>query len=154
MARSDRDAFEVYAEKVLVPELSPGDVVVMDNLSSHKGPDVRALIEKAGAILLYLPPLQCRGPAAQARPGPARHGPGGGQAEPAVHAHRPGPIPASPFHATGPPCNRIRASSSLPGTDNRSAAPRVQCGGGSFVEHEVEPRRLFGREVLRRAIMK
>ena len=39
-----------------VPELSPGDVVVMDNLSSHKGPNVRALIEKAGAILLYLPP--------------------------------------------------------------------------------------------------
>ena len=52
----NRDAFEVYAEKVLVPELSPGDVVVMDNLSSHKGPNVRALIEKAGAILLYLPP--------------------------------------------------------------------------------------------------
>ena len=52
----NRDAFEVQAEKVLVPELSPGDVVVMDNLSSHKGPNVRALIEKAGAILLYLPP--------------------------------------------------------------------------------------------------
>ena len=51
-----RDAFEVYVEKVLVPELSPGDVVVMVNLSSHKGPIVRALIEKAGAILLYLPP--------------------------------------------------------------------------------------------------
>ena len=52
----NRDAFEVYAEKVLVPELSPGDVVVMDNLSSHKGPNVRALIEEAGAVLLYLPP--------------------------------------------------------------------------------------------------
>src|SRR5215217_6219307 len=52
----NRDAFEVYAERVLVPELSPGDVVVMDNLSSHKGPNVRALIEKAGAMLLYLPP--------------------------------------------------------------------------------------------------
>ena len=52
----NRDAFEVYAEKVLVPELRIGDVVVMDNLSSHKGPNVRALIEKAGAILLYLPP--------------------------------------------------------------------------------------------------
>ena len=38
----NRDAFEVYAEKVLVPELSPGDVVVMDNLSSHKGPNARA----------------------------------------------------------------------------------------------------------------
>ena len=52
----NRHAFEVYIEKVLVPELRPGDVVVMDNLSSHKGPRVRALIEAAGATLLYLPP--------------------------------------------------------------------------------------------------
>ena len=52
----NRDAFEVYVEKVLVPELRLGDVVVMDNLSSHKGPSVRALIEAAGATLLYLPP--------------------------------------------------------------------------------------------------
>src|SRR3712207_1843060 len=51
-----RSAFEVYVERVLVPELSPGDVVIMDNLSSHKGPRVRALIETAGASLLYLPP--------------------------------------------------------------------------------------------------
>src|SRR5829696_8418260 len=43
----NRDAFEVYLEKVLVPELRPGDVVVMDNLSSHKGPSVRALIKAA-----------------------------------------------------------------------------------------------------------
>ena len=52
----NRDAFEVYVEKVLVPELSSGDVVVMDNLSSHKGPSVRALIEAARRSLLYLPP--------------------------------------------------------------------------------------------------
>jgi transposase len=52
----DRNAFETYVEKVLVPELSAGDVVVMDNLSSHKGPRVRELIEAAGARLLYLPP--------------------------------------------------------------------------------------------------
>jgi transposase len=52
----DRDAFETYVEKVLVPELQPGDVVVMDNLSSHKGPRVRELIEDGGASLLYLPP--------------------------------------------------------------------------------------------------
>ena len=45
----NRDAFEIYVEKVLVPELSAGDVVVMDNLSSHKGPSVRTLIENAGA---------------------------------------------------------------------------------------------------------
>jgi transposase len=41
---------------VLVPDLRPGDVVIMDNLSSHKGPRVRALIEAAGATLLFLPP--------------------------------------------------------------------------------------------------
>jgi transposase len=39
-----------------VPELRPGDIVVMDNLSSHKGPRVRAMIEAAGAELRYLPP--------------------------------------------------------------------------------------------------
>ena len=37
-------------------ELSPGDIVVMDNLSSHKGPAARQAIEVAGARLLYLPP--------------------------------------------------------------------------------------------------
>jgi transposase len=52
----NRVAFETYVEKVLVPELRPGDTVIMDNLSSHKGPSVRALIEAAGANLLYLPP--------------------------------------------------------------------------------------------------
>jgi len=52
----NRDAFETYVEKVLVPELRPGDVVIMDNLSSHKGPHVREMIEAAGAELSYLPP--------------------------------------------------------------------------------------------------
>jgi len=52
----NRAAFETYVAKVLVPELRPGDVVVMDNLSSHKGPRVRQMIEAAGADLLYLPP--------------------------------------------------------------------------------------------------
>jgi transposase len=50
------DAFETYVRKVLVPELKQGDVVVMDNLSSHKRPQVRASIEAAGARVLYLPP--------------------------------------------------------------------------------------------------
>ena len=52
----NRDAFEAYVEQILVPDLRPGDVVVMDNLSSHKGPRVRALIQAAGAELLFLPP--------------------------------------------------------------------------------------------------
>ena len=49
-------AFEAYVEQFLVAELKPGDIVVMDNLSSHKRPQVAALIEAAGASLLYLPP--------------------------------------------------------------------------------------------------
>ncbi len=52
----NRNAFETYVARVLVPELRPGDLVVLDNLSSHKGPRVRELIEGAGAGLLYLPP--------------------------------------------------------------------------------------------------
>jgi transposase len=52
----DRTAFETYVAKVLVPELAKGDIVVMDNLSSHKGPRVKEMIEAAGARLLYLPP--------------------------------------------------------------------------------------------------
>ena len=49
-------SFEAYVEQFLVPELKAGDIVVMDNLSSHKRPKVVALIEAAGASLLYLPP--------------------------------------------------------------------------------------------------
>ena len=52
----NRNAFQAYVDQVLVPALSPGDVVVMDNLGSHKGPAVRDAIEAAGARLLYLPP--------------------------------------------------------------------------------------------------
>ena len=49
-------AFQAYVDQVLVPELRPGDIVVMDNLGSHKGAGVREAIEAAGASLLYLPP--------------------------------------------------------------------------------------------------
>ena len=52
----NRLAFETYAERVLVAELRQGDVVVMDDLSSHKGQKVRERIEAVGASLLYLPP--------------------------------------------------------------------------------------------------
>jgi transposase len=50
------DWFEAYVAQVLVPELRPGDVVIMDNLSSHKRTVVRERIEAAGAALLFLPP--------------------------------------------------------------------------------------------------
>ena len=52
----NRTAFETYVERILVPELRKGDIVVMDNLSSHKGSRTREMIEAAGANLLYLPP--------------------------------------------------------------------------------------------------
>ena len=52
----NRLAFETYVEKVLVPELRTGDIVIMDNLSSHKGARVRERIEAVGAELRFLPP--------------------------------------------------------------------------------------------------
>jgi len=48
--------FEAYVEQALAPTLLPGQVVVMDNLSSHKGERVRELIEGRGCEALYLPP--------------------------------------------------------------------------------------------------
>jgi transposase len=48
--------FSTYVEQVLAPELRPGDIVVMDNLGSHKVHGVREAIEARGATLLYLPP--------------------------------------------------------------------------------------------------
>jgi len=52
----NREVFELFVEKVLVPGLEPSDIVVMDNLSSNKGPAARAMIRAAGARLLDLPP--------------------------------------------------------------------------------------------------
>jgi len=53
---TDGDVMSAYLEQVLCPRLEPGQVVVMDNLSAHKVPRVRELIEATGAQLLYLPP--------------------------------------------------------------------------------------------------
>ncbi len=50
------EVFEAYVEWVLLPALRPGQVVVMDNLSAHKGSKVRELIEARGCQLLFLPP--------------------------------------------------------------------------------------------------
>src|SRR5450631_2806788 len=51
----DGDSFRTYVEKVLVPSLKPGDIVILDNLGSHKGKAVRQLIRSAGAKLIFLP---------------------------------------------------------------------------------------------------
>ena len=51
-----KDMFEAYIEHFVAPTLSAGKVVVMDNLSAHKGQRVRKLVEDRGCELLYLPP--------------------------------------------------------------------------------------------------
>ena len=50
-----REVFEAYLERVLAPSLDPGHIVVMDNLSAHKGDRVSELIEERSCELLYLP---------------------------------------------------------------------------------------------------
>ena len=52
----DGASFLDYVVKVLVPELRPGDIVVLDNLSSHKGEAINAAIEASGATMMFLPP--------------------------------------------------------------------------------------------------
>lgn len=48
--------FQTYVDRCLVPALRPGDIVILDNLSCHKTPEVRRRIEAAGAELRFLPP--------------------------------------------------------------------------------------------------
>ena len=50
------DLFLLYVEQVLAPTLSPGDVVVLDNLGSHKGKAARAAVRAKGAKMIFLPP--------------------------------------------------------------------------------------------------
>ena len=51
----DGESFRIYIEKVLLPTLRSGDVVIMDNLGSHRGKIIRQLIRAAGAKLFFLP---------------------------------------------------------------------------------------------------
>jgi len=53
---TDREVFEAYVEEVLTQSLRSGQIMVMDNLTAHKGKRVRELIEVRGCKLLYLPP--------------------------------------------------------------------------------------------------
>jgi transposase len=53
---TNREVFETYVKRILVPTLRRGQVVVMDNLTAHKGERIRELIEQEGCELLYLPP--------------------------------------------------------------------------------------------------
>ncbi len=53
---TDGAAFETYVAVLLAPELRPGDIVLLDNLSAHKQPVIRTLIEARGATVEFLPP--------------------------------------------------------------------------------------------------
>ena len=108
------EIFRAYVERVLVPTLRPGDVVIMDNLGSHKGAAVRAAIEAAGAELRFLPPYspdfnpsRTRSQSSRrcsARPPPARGTPSG---------------PPSPTHST-PSLPTSAATTSPPRDTSRS----------------------------------
>lgn len=50
------ETFQLYVEQFLVPTLKPGDIVIMDNLGSHRGNAIRSAIRRRGARLLFLPP--------------------------------------------------------------------------------------------------
>ena len=52
---TDKNVFETYVEFILVPQLWPGAIVMMDNLSVHKSPRIKELISSAGAKLVFLP---------------------------------------------------------------------------------------------------
>ena len=52
----DRDAFDTYVEKVLIPELVPGDVVILDNLATHKSETAAQMLKFHGCWFLFLPP--------------------------------------------------------------------------------------------------
>ena len=52
----NRKTFETYVETQLAPTLQPGDVVVLDNLSSHKSEKAKAILKERGAWVLFLPP--------------------------------------------------------------------------------------------------
>ena len=52
----NRDLFEAYVETQLAPTLEPGDVVILDNLSSHKSEKAKAIVKERGAWFVFLPP--------------------------------------------------------------------------------------------------
>ena len=51
----DRDAFDTYVEKVLIPELKPGSVVILDNLATHKSETAAQMLKSHGCWVLFLP---------------------------------------------------------------------------------------------------
>ena len=79
------ESFRTYVDQVLAPTLKPGDVVILDNLGSHKGKAVRRAIRASGARLLFLPPYS-----------------------PDLNPHRTGLRQTETSHANGQGANRRR----------------------------------------------
>ena len=50
------ESFQLYVEQILLPSLKPGDIVIMDNLGSHRSQAIRSAIASRGARLVFLPP--------------------------------------------------------------------------------------------------
>jgi transposase len=53
---TNKDVFKVYIETFLLPTLNKGDIVILDNLSAHKGKEIQELVESAGLEIWFLPP--------------------------------------------------------------------------------------------------
>jgi len=53
---TDTSVFSAYVDRVLIPSLRPGDIVVLDNLAPHKRPEIRQALDHAGVKVWYLPP--------------------------------------------------------------------------------------------------
>ena len=52
----NRDLFETWLEKNLIPQLQPGDIIIIDNATFHKGQSIREIVEEVGCEIWYLPP--------------------------------------------------------------------------------------------------
>jgi transposase len=52
----NRDLFEAWLEQSLIPQLQPGNIIIIDNATFHKGQSIREMVEKAGCEIWYLPP--------------------------------------------------------------------------------------------------
>ena len=144
----NREAFETWVEQGLVPELRPGDIVVLDNLSSHKVARARALIKAAGARLLFLPPtartsIPSRMPSPSSRPSSARlpsvpsKASGQSSAEPLTQSHSPS-APTTSAHVATIQTDRIllqkagarhrRRRRSAPAAGTSPSSPRLPSG--------------------------
>ena len=116
-AATDAEIFLAYLDHVLCPALRPGNVVVMDNLSSHKVTGVRERIEAAGAQLLYLPPYS-------PDPQPHRESMGQTQTTPAHRQSQNSSCARTSHRRTAPKHKTARCTGMVQNAISRSIAKR------------------------------